>query len=284
MCNRNCYHAEDHRFNGFFGWLRVTQHCACRKWLPTCWWLQFTVNLRSCSNLSSQNWTESCDKVQKKIINSKPNLFKQKLQHPIPSIYWNVARFKSKYMFISGHFHALSIPKTRKYSIFLVLSSKSSIDKCAKLHTVAASNKRDHPTRSLYYYLFTSHIFLCCSLHTSHFLWIALSMQHQLKGCKNVPSFLQWTARIAHSFCEGCTWHHLHILVKAPFCCDWKAQAASMQSFTLWQQAKKEIPLCAHSISASLWHQRWSDSGFLLSAPILFLTNNIRILFWLKSY
>jgi len=28
-------------------------------------------------NLQSQNWTESCEEVQKKIINSKPILFKQ---------------------------------------------------------------------------------------------------------------------------------------------------------------------------------------------------------------
>jgi len=60
-------------------------------------------------------------------------------------------------------------------------------------------------------------MFVCCSLHTSYLWWFALSMQHQLRGCNNVPSFWQWTAPIAHSFCEGCTWHHLHILVKAPY-------------------------------------------------------------------
>jgi len=31
------------------------------------------------------------------------------------------------------------------------------------------------------------------------------------------PFFLQQTAPIARSFCEGCTWHDLHILVTAPF-------------------------------------------------------------------
>jgi len=41
-------------------------------------------------------------------------------------------------------------------------------------------------------------------------------------------------------------------LVKAPVCCDWKAQAANMQSFTLWHQATTEIPCRAHSISACL--------------------------------
>ena len=42
-------------------------------------------------------------------------------------------------------------------------------------------------------------------------------------------------------FCEGRTWLDFYILVTAPFGCDWKAQAASAQSFTLWQQATIEI-------------------------------------------
>ena len=54
MSNLNCFYAEDHRFDCFFGWLRSTQHCGCNKWLPTCRWLQSTVNLRSQSNLQSQ--------------------------------------------------------------------------------------------------------------------------------------------------------------------------------------------------------------------------------------
>ena len=80
----NCYYAEDHRFDSFFGWLRVTQHCACNKWLPACRWLQSSVNLQShnwterYSNLQSQNWSESCEEVQKKIINSNPIRFKEK--------------------------------------------------------------------------------------------------------------------------------------------------------------------------------------------------------------
>jgi len=52
-------------------------------------------------------------------------------------------------------------------------------------------------------------------------------------GWNNVFFFLQWTAPIAHSFCESCTWDHLYILVKTPLYFDWKAQAASMQGFTL---------------------------------------------------
>jgi len=79
-------------------------------------------------------------------------------------------------------------------------------------------------------------------------------MQHQTIGCNNIPSFLQWTAHIARSFCEGCTWHHLHILVKPPVCSDWKCLAASMQSFTLWQQATIKIPRHAYFISTCSCH------------------------------
>ena len=55
-------------------------------------------------------------------------------------------------------------------------------------------------------------------------------------------------------FCEGCTWHHLHILVKAPLCCDWKGRAASAQSFLLSHQATIKIPRRAHLISACSRH------------------------------
>jgi len=68
------------------------------------------------------------------------------------------------------------------------------------------------------------------------------------------PLFLQWTAPIAHSFCEVCNWHDLHILVTAPFCCDRKARAACAQSFTLWQQATIEITCHDHSIIACSRH------------------------------
>jgi len=40
-------------------------------------------------------------------------------------------------------------------------------DKCAKLHTVAASNNRDHTWRSLHCCLFMPHISGCCFSHTS---------------------------------------------------------------------------------------------------------------------
>jgi len=83
-----------------------------------------------------------------------------------------------------------------------------------------------------------------------------LSMQRQLRRCNNIVSFLQRTATIARSFCEGCrpTWYHLHILVKAPLCCDWKGRAASAQSFTLWHQATIKISRRAHLIYACSCH------------------------------
>ena len=64
------------------------------------------------------------------------------------------------------------------------------------------------------------------------------------------PSFLQQTAPIARSLCEGCTWHDLHILVTAPFCSDRKSRTACAQSFALWQQATIDITCHIHSIIA----------------------------------
>jgi len=135
-----------------------------------------------------------------------------------------------------------------------LLWSESPSGKCAKLHTVAANNNRDDMPWSLSCCLFMPCIYGCCSSHTSRSWWVAHSTQCQLRDCNNILSFLQQTAVIAHSFCEGCTWYDLHILVTAPFCCDQKAQAASAQSFTLWQQATIEITCHDHSIIACSRH------------------------------
>jgi len=121
-----------------------------------------------------------------------------------------------------------------------VLRSESPSGKCAKLHTLAASNNRDHLTRSLYYCLFAPHNLTFNAMPAGR--------------CNNISSFSQWTALIARSFCEGCTSHDLHILATAAFCCDRKAQAANAQSFTLWQQATMEITQQDHSIIACSHH------------------------------
>ena len=126
--------------------------------------------------------------------------------------------------------------------------------KCAKLHTVAASNNRDHALRSLYYCLFAPLIYGCCFKCTFHSWWTAHSAQRQRRGCNNIPSFLQRTAPIACSSCEGFTQYDLHILVTAPFCCDWNDRAEGEQSFTLWQQATIEITCRDHSIAACSFH------------------------------
>ena len=91
----------------------------------------------------------------------------------------------------------------------------------------------------------------CCSSRTFHWWWNTHSAQCQWNGCNNIHSLLQRTTTIACSFCEACILHDLHILVIAPFCCDWKARAASVQSFTLWQQAKTEFTWHDHSIACS---------------------------------
>jgi len=127
-------------------------------------------------------------------------------------------------MFISGHFHALGMRRTRKHISCVAIGKLE-----RQVRTVSncgTSNNRNHPIRSLYYCLFASHICVCSS-RTSRAWWIALSTQRQLTGCNNIPSFLQWTTPIARSFGEGCTWNHHHILATAPLCCNWKTRTAS---------------------------------------------------------
>ena len=111
--------------------------------------------------------------------------------------------------------------------VLLWLESLSGM--CAKLHTVAARNNKDHMSWSLFYCLFMSHIYGCYSSHISRLWWIARSTPRQPRGWNSSSSFLQQTASIACSFYEVSTWHDLHILVTAPFCCDQKARAACAQ-------------------------------------------------------
>jgi len=54
----------------------------------------------------------------------------------------------------------------------IVLRSEIPSVKCAELRTAAASNNRDHSTRSLYYCLFAPRILWCCSSRTSRSWWI----------------------------------------------------------------------------------------------------------------
>jgi len=134
--------------------------------------------------------------------------------------------------------------------------SESPSGKCAKLYTVAASNNKDHPRRSLYYCLFAPHTYMPWVSSSRIYPVRGESHVHcQLRGCNNIPFFLQRTAPITRSFCEGCTWNDLHIMVTAPLCCDQKAQVACVQSFTTWQQAAKEITRHVVSVIACLRHR-----------------------------
>jgi len=133
----------------------------------------------------------------------------------------------------------------------MVLWSVGPSGKCTKLHTVAASNNRYHPTRSLYYRLLMPHMYGCYSSPTSRSWWIAHStstetlQQHPLLTMNRTNHLF---------FCEGSTYRGLHILVTAPFCCNRYAWAARAQNFTLWQQATIEITRQDHSIIACLRH------------------------------
>jgi len=68
----------------------------------------------------------------------------------------------------------------------ILLRSESLSGKCAKLHAVAASNNTAHPTRLICYWLFTSHIYWCCSSRTFRSWWTTHSAQRQRRGCNNI--------------------------------------------------------------------------------------------------
>jgi len=70
---------------------------------------------------------------------------------------------------------------------------------CAKLHTVAASNNRNHASQPLLLLLVqVTHIYFYSS-RTSRSWWITQSTQHHRRGCNNIPSFLRRTTPIARS-------------------------------------------------------------------------------------
>jgi len=89
-----------------------------------------------------------------------------------------------------------------------------------------------------------------CENHTFNATPTTLSMQR----LQQHPSYFQQTVPIARLFSEGCTWHHLHMRVKAPLCCDWKGRVASAQIFALWYQGTIKIPRRANFISACSRH------------------------------
>jgi len=135
-------------------------------------------------------------------------------------MYWNVARFEYKYMFMSGHFHVaysayekhtfnatpterfqqhpLVFAMNRTYCTFFLwrlhlappshpsqsttlLWLERPSSKCANLPTVALSNTEDHTSWSIYFCWFAPHG--CCSSRTSRSWWIAHSKQCWLRGC-----------------------------------------------------------------------------------------------------
>jgi len=127
-------------------------------------------------------------------------------------------------------------------------------DKYAKLCTVAASNNRVHLTRSLCYCLFAPHIYMVLFLMHLPFMVNRAFSATPAESLQQHPLLFTTNRTIVHSFCKGFTWHNLHILVTAPFCCDWKARVACAQSFTLWQQATIEFTLQNHPIIACSCH------------------------------
>jgi len=72
-----------------------------------------------------------------------------------------------------------------------LLWSESPSGRCAKFHTVAASNNRVHPTRSFYYCLLAPHIYGVVLRAHSIRVEPRISAQRQRSDCNNIPSFLR---------------------------------------------------------------------------------------------
>ena len=100
------------------------------------------------------------------------------------------------------------------------------------------SNNRDHVPQSLYYCVFVRHKWMLFFAHIPFVVNHAYNA-NQRRGCNNIPSLSQWTAPIARSFCEGCTWHDLHILVTAPFL----LHVSLSRSANMWAQSVNLIQL-----------------------------------------
>ena len=201
MCSLNCYYAEDHRFDCFFGWLRATQHCACDKWLPTCRRLQSTVNLCSCSNLQSQNWTESysnlqsqkwterCKEVQNKIYQFQPKSVEAKM---ITSKSINI--LECRMILIQVHVHQWSfscIGHAKDKEVYVLCCDRKAWAASAQSFTLAASNNRDHPTKSTII-ASSRHIYFCFALCT-----------HPVRGESHIQRNTNWEVAVTlPTFCN----------------------------------------------------------------------------------
>jgi len=112
-----------------------------------------------------------------------------------------------------------------------------------------------HPNLSMYWNVATSK----CMFISGHFHVLGTQKAHfQCNAKREVavtsPRFCNEHHLLHVLFCEGCTWHHLRILVKAPLFCDWKSRATSAQCFSLSHRATIKIPHRVHLISASSRH------------------------------
>ena len=131
---------------------------------------------------------------------------------------------------------------------------KSPSGMCAKLCTVAASNKRDRPTRSLYYCLFAQHLY--SFVLRAHPVRGESHIQRNTAGevATTSPPFYDEPHR-SHVLCAkakpgttSTSWSQHHVVAIG------KPRAACVQSFALWQQATMEVARRGHSIIACSHH------------------------------
>jgi len=163
MCNLNCYYAGDRKFDSSVvgsgrrsivpGTNGSSQRVGGCNPLLTCS-LKVTCSRKTEQKVAKKFWRKSSTPIQ--ICLSKNDNFQihqyiemSQDSNPTPSTFSTLVIF----MYWACE---------RQGSIFLVLRSKSSSGKCAKFHTVAPSNNGDQPARSLCYFWFASHLFMCC--------------------------------------------------------------------------------------------------------------------------
>ena len=92
----------------------------------------------------------------------------------------------------------LTVPfaRNKMQKLSLLLRSEIPSGKCAEIRTVAASNNRDHSTKSLYFCLFAPRIYGYCSSRTFRSWWTA---QRQRRGCNTTKVQVLPLLRLRHN-------------------------------------------------------------------------------------
>jgi len=147
------------------------------------------------------------------------------------------------------HFYCQCFPMSFCCSL-LVLRSEIPSGMCAKLRTVAASNNRDHLTRSLYYCLFTPHT--CISVLRAH--PVRGESYHQRNTTGEIATLVSqsqtWFCWCWKFWCLQCpTWFHLDFWV---FTCCFYYDCIRLPCFTKFSIPAKSFSCFSNVVAWSL--------------------------------